>query len=55
MNLVLRSKSKLLLVISDLLKSVSDDTFVELESCKINPSLGSFPFVNSFGTTYLNL
>ena len=30
-------------------------TFVELESCKTNPSIGSLPFTSSFGTTYLNL
>ena len=38
-----------------LLKSVFARTLVELESCKTNPSVGSLPFTNSFGTTYLNL
>ena len=38
-----------------LLKSVFARTLVELESCRTNPSVGSLPFTNSFGTTYLNL
>ena len=54
-NLVLRSKSKLLAVISVFVKSVLEDTLVELESCSTNPSVGSLPFVNSLGTTYLIL
>ena len=38
-----------------LLKSVFAKTLVELESCNINPSVGSLPLTNSFGITYLNL
>ena len=54
-NLVLRLNSTSLGSISSSVKSLFEETFVELESCNTNPSPGSFPFFDSLGTTYLNL
>ena len=42
-------------MIEVLVKSPAFLTFVDADSCKINPSSGFLPFSSSFGTTTLNL